>query len=145
MANHVWTVLCKDFVIDSESRNVTIFQTLEQLTLIRDAQVADQLPENIQMNFALISLWTRSDRDKPESTRMRFVFKVPDGKTIGTVENAVNLKEHVRHRVFCRLTAMAFKGFGSYTFVVQKLLASGRWTKVASVPLEVILGESKDQ
>lgn len=145
MADHVWTVLCKDFVVDSESRNVTIFQTLEQLTLIRDAQVADQLPENIQMNFALISLWSRSDRDKPESTKMRYVFKGPDGKQIGSTENTVNLVDHVRNRVFSRLTAMAFTGFGRYTFAVQKLSASDRWMKVASIPLEVILGESKDQ
>lgn len=144
MADHVWTVLCKDFVIDSESRNVTIFQTLEQLMLIRGTQVADQLPENIQLNFALVSLWTRSDRNKPESTKMRFVFKGPDGKKIGANENVINLTEHVRHRVLTRLTSIAFKGFGRYTFVVQKLSDSGRWLKVASIPLEVLLGESKD-
>lgn len=142
MADHVWTVLCKDFVIDSTSQNVTIFQTLEQIALVRDAEVADQLPDKIQMDFVLLTLWTRSQRDVPESFKMRYVFKGADGKEIGSQEFSIDLTKYVRHRVFARLQGISFVGFGRYTFVVQKQSESGRWVKVAVVPLEVELGNS---
>jgi hypothetical protein len=115
---------------------------MEQIALVRDVKAADQLPENIQLDFALVSLWTRSQRDQPETATMRFVFRGPDGKDIGKQEYLLNLSDHVRHRVLSRLNGLAFKGFGRYEFVVQMLSDTGRWQKVAVVPLEVDLAIS---
>ncbi len=146
MPDHVWTVVCKDFVVDKESGNVTIFKALEQISFVRISESSDDTPpDNIAYNFGLVTLWTRSDRDKPERIVSRYVFKGPDGKTIGASEEyPVDLKQYTRHRIMSRLPGIGFKGFGRYTFVVQKKLPGGKWSKVAVVPLEVAEGESAE-
>lgn len=144
MAEHVWTVLCKDYAVDKETGNVTLFKALEQLTLVKSLDVEEEAPENIQVNMALVSLWCRSDRDEPESCVSRFIFKAPAGQTIGSQEYPVDLKKNVRHRNLMRMSGIAFNGFGRYQFVIQKQLASGKWTRVAMIPLEVIKGEVSD-
>lgn len=138
MADHVWTVLSSDFVIDSETNNATLFNTLEQIALIRTPEQEGKTPEVIQLRMALVSLWTRSDPEKPEMVEARYLVKAPSGKTSFSKEYRLNLKKTVRHRVQIRFANIEFAGFGRYQFIVQKKLKSGKWAKVASVPLEVL-------
>ncbi len=142
MAEHVWSVLCKDFTVDKETGNATLFKTLEQLTLLRSAEAESDEPDQIQFNMTLVSLWSRSDPDVPESCLSRYIFKSPSGKTMGSQEYPIDLRKHVRHRNLMRMAGIGFGGFGRYQFVIQKQLPSGKWTRVAMIPLEVVRGEA---
>lgn len=146
VAEHVWTVVCKDFAVDKESGNVTLFKALEQMSLVRASDETDASPpENIDFSFTVVSLWTRSNREEPEFAKARYVFRGPDGKTIGTSEeHSIDLKKYARHRTMSRLPGIGFKGFGRYNFVVQRQLPSGRWARTAVVPLEVVEGECEE-
>ncbi|MCH9003844.1 MAG: hypothetical protein IH838_01010 [Proteobacteria bacterium] len=123
---------------DNETNNMTLFNTLEQLSLVKTPEVAGQTPDKIELEMALASLWTRSDPGKPAKVDSRVIIKSPNGKILWSREYPVNLKKNVRHRIRIRIMSIGFDGFGRYRFIVQKKLPSGRWTKVASVPLEVL-------
>lgn len=144
VADHVWSVLCKDFTVDNDAGNITLFKVLEQLTLAKPADVTEDEPDQILFNMAMASLWSRSNRDEPEACVSRYIFKSPSGKTIGSQEYPIDLKKHVRHRNLMRIPGLAFDGFGRYQFVIQKQLPSGKWTRVAMIPLEVIRGETPE-
>ena len=142
MAKNIWTVLCQDFVIDGDSRNLTLFQVLEQMVLVRQPEVADKTPDIIQFNMALVSLWTRSDPNKKESTSSRVLIRSPKGKTIYAYEYPVNLKETMRYRHCMRFASIGFAGFGRYEFIVKGKSPKGRWVTAATVPLEILKGET---
>lgn len=142
MVDHVWTVLCMDFVTDSETNNMTLINTLEQLAMVTIPEAAGQTPDRIEFSMALATLWTRADPAKGASVDCRVVLKAPNGKTSWTREYLVNLKNSPRHRQRIRFSRISFVGFGRYRFIVQKKAPSGRWIKVASVPLEVLQSET---
>lgn len=142
MVDHVWTVLCLDFVTDNESNNMTLINTLEQVSIVAAPETKAQTPDRIDVRMALATLWTRADPTKGASTESRVTLKSPSGNTLWSKEYPVNLKTYSRKRQRIWFPNIGFAGFGRYRFIVHKKTPSGRWTKVASVPLEVLQSES---
>lgn len=148
MADHIWTVLCKEAIIDGDSNNVSLINVLEQVVMIAPPKVQGQeesLPEHIPLSMSLVTLWARSELGKKEIFESRTILKSPAGKMLSTQEHSINLKTHVRFRVRTNINIVGFAGFGRYLFLVQKKTSSGKWSRVASVPLDVIRGEASEQ
>ena len=143
MADHIWSVLCKDSVADAETNNVSLFNIVEQINLIAtpEAIAERRLPDVINVSMVLLTLWTRSDADEPESANGRVILESPTGKVLYKRDYSIALKKTARHRYRLIFSGINFDGFGRYRFIVKKKIKGDRWSIVARVPLEVLQAE----
>src|SRR5437016_4271683 len=64
---HVWSILCASSSIDKETNNLSIYNMLEELTLVK-SEVAQKQKELtgpfllLSLPFQLITLWERAER-----------------------------------------------------------------------------------
>ena len=137
MANHVWTVLCRTSIIDGDTNNVSLINILEQIGFAQPASATTSEPGTINFEMVLMTLWMRSDVNKPEEIEGRTVIKGINGEQIWQNEYKINLKKAVRHRIRSLFQNIKFTGVGTYSFIVQKKSSSGRWVQVANVPLQI--------
>jgi hypothetical protein len=142
MAEHVWSVLCSKSVIDTETRQVSLFDTLETLTI----KLGEPLPAEgglIPFRTDVVSLWRRSDPAQPEKTMCKCEIVGPRGDTIiVTVEMEVDLSKERRFRSTFRTEVFPIRGSGTYRFNVSQKI-SAAWVLAASLPLEVTVIEAE--
>lgn len=66
---HVWSVLCRLVLVDQQSHNLTLVETLERFSFQREGEV-----EGIALDYVLATFWWRSDLEKPERSEARILF-----------------------------------------------------------------------
>lgn len=133
MIEHIWSVLCRHSVIDTESRNITLFEVIEQIGINTDAE----LPAIVPLQCQIVSLWKRSQEDKPLSADARLVIRTPKGEEIISNEiYKVDLSDAPRHRSRLNLTDLPVDGEGSLYFLIQ-LWQEEDWQTVARIPLQI--------
>ena len=68
MINHIWTVVCTKSVIDSDTNNISLIDTIERLRInLPIGQSSNTAPINISINFEIVSLWERYPYEEPTS------------------------------------------------------------------------------
>ena len=142
MATHVWSLLCRQPIVDAFTHTLTIVDVLEeiQISMVRAGSVSetDVLPV-ATFDFVLVSLWIRSDDSIEEDARLRARIIAPSGKTIGTTEQQFPLKENQRARNLLHARGVPAPESGRYTIEVQVPMSGGRWRTVSRLPLDVKL------
>lgn len=119
---HIWTVLCRDSVIDSQTNNLSLNNVLEELQVEKkDTSGKSIIPERgeaIPFNFQVISLWKRLRENTTELlTGGELEVIDPEGKSLVKIPYPIKLekgKERFR-------SILNFQGFkitvpGEYTF-----------------------------
>lgn len=142
MAEHIWTVLCRNGVLDKYTNQVSLHGIVENINL----QVLQQPPPPgervaVPIELVLVSLWWRSKPETPETVELRFTFVPPSGKRETLQEMRLDLTEHQRSRAFLRINALPYFGPGLYHFLIHHK-QKDRWKLVTSVPFEVEVGEA---
>ncbi len=137
---HRWSLICKEAIVNQETNNVSLIEVLERVEFETDPSVKD-LPEGmIPFSVALVSMWSRSEPDKPERLPIRLVIKAPDGKIVKSEKPGlfqINLDQHQNMRVTFNIPALPFRGDGLYSYEVQRKTSTG-WRTAAAIPLTII-------
>ena len=137
MPDHIWSVLCYKGCLDSHSNQVSLLDVIEGISL-RPIEPIIKANVHIPIHMNVVSLWTRSNYDTPETFETRLVLGVPDGSEISTKEIIADLQGHTRIRTFMSLETFPYRGPGLYKFIVQyRRTSNDPWKKVASIPLDV--------
>lgn len=158
MAAHVWTVLCRATLLDSNSGVLSLSDITELLTIkggagedleaeIKAMRAAGRAGELWPVRLRLVSWWVRTDPEKAESEQMRVTMLDPAGAVVSTHTVTVNLVEYVSHRINLGLDWIPISAAGRYWFVVEHQGAKrkkGRWTKAAAIPLEIVFGKTEE-
>lgn len=143
MIDHVWTVVCAMSVVDRETNNISLFNIVEQLTLLTqpEQEITPQLPLDI------VTLWARADDAVPARGFSRLTFRSPAGDPIHQEEGRVDLSDHERLRMRRRLLLrLNLRESGRYCFCVEvRLENETEWRTVATVPLKVVVEPASDQ
>lgn len=136
MIDHVWTVVCSDAVIDSDSKNVSIHNVIEQIIVSVKPEPKGVLP----IEFDIVTLWVRSDFDKPSVGHARISLLSPSGQKLKELEYDLNaLADFERLRARQHFRGLPAPESGRYTFYVElKNEGEEEWHHVASVPLKVV-------
>jgi len=142
MAEHAWSVLCTKSVVDKQSNNISLFDVIEQ---IRVKPPESSVYEEgsvvlVPFNFALVSLWIRSDPSKPEKFRARINLKTPVAEIVG-FEEEIDLTKHRRARSISNFQDFPVSGPGQYFYKVNIEIIKGKkasWKNVANIPVEII-------
>ncbi len=151
MPIHIWSVLCERGVLDSYSNQVTIMNVIEQATIKPDADMVKALAEGkkvmLPVKVQIVSLWERSEPEKPERFQIRVVLTLPDGTekpSAGTVD--CDLVTHKGLRTFTSIGNLSYGGPGNYHYLVQQRRdEQAEWITAASLPVHIIVeSETKE-
>lgn len=158
MAQHVYSVLCRQVVVDRDGGQVSIHEVIERLIMevpteerLKKLEEVGALPVPLQ----LISWWVRSDYDKPEESSYRIILKTPkneehvlkggdtipeQGQPTKVVEDFhLNLQESTGARRIMRLEGLPrWSGFGLYWFTIEGREKNGKRYVATRIPLEVV-------
>jgi hypothetical protein len=138
MIRHAWSVLCTKSITDPDSKNITLFDIVEQLNIPANTEFPAMAP--FQTDF--VSTWYRSDATQGERATGRVVLHFPDGNTREASQFAIDLTAFYRAHVVIRSAGFNLVGPGVYHFEVA-LRAEGQqeWQNVARIPLQVAIME----
>jgi hypothetical protein len=138
MAAHVWSLICRQPIVDAFSNTLTIVDVLEEIQVgyeVIGAPGQRPLPAPT-IDFVIVSTWTRSG-PAPEETTFRARFVGPTGKVIGETEQTLVLKDHQRARNLLHARRFPVPESGTYRIEIQEPTKGGRWRTVATLPLDV--------
>lgn len=144
MINHIWSLLCRRSVIDSETNNLSVYDILEQLTV--DIKIKrggeDKITKiNIPIEYEVISFWVKAPEIKEFKGGIKLEIISPEGKIEKTFEQPLEIpKDKRRLRSRIRISGFVANTAGIYIFRINyKEGIKDQYIKAADVPLEVIL------
>ncbi|MBN1317127.1 MAG: hypothetical protein JXA42_16715 [Anaerolineales bacterium] len=134
MIEHVWSVLCKDSVIDQETNNIYLHNIIEQIVIRADPKPNGILVHGLQ----IVTFTVRSDPQQAEKGELRVSLETPDGKAQGKVDFQIDLETAERSRNIIKFTTIPVSAPGRYYFRVQlRTDPDARWKRVASLPVDI--------
>lgn len=140
MARHLFTVLCRNAVVDRERNSLSIFDVVEELHA--ETSAPPPAPGKIMgfpFEMVVVTVWVRDVEKKPEKARYRLRLFAPDGAVrIDAPPQPINLEPSRLHRALARLEAFPYSGDGVYRFEIARQKGNS-WEAVAEIPLPVKL------
>jgi hypothetical protein len=146
MAKHVWTVLCRDALLDRFTNSVSLINTIERIELSDIApEHPGETPIPLELKIDIVSFWVRSDPATPEIGSARISLITPDGsRTNPALLPPLDLENTPRVRVFGERQNLPYVGPGIYETVVEMATEDQKdWQEVARIPMEVVLAENQ--
>ena len=145
---HIWSVLCKESVIDKVDNNVSIHGVLEELSiLLAPVKETGKLPEKfgIPMNYEIVSLWQRSKEVESVKAEIEYIFiDLENNELFKNTQRIEISKTSRRHRSRMKITGMPLSKEGDYTFQVKvKEEGADTFYLAAELPLEVKINLEK--
>lgn len=145
MARLIWAVLCERAVTSKEHNNVSLFETLENLSFgIAADAVEDQLEGRAFCPFKwrLVMTWERDEWDTPETARARLRHRQPSGSSFMQREMELDLTKGPRHRLFYKgegfpVMESGVHRFELFSFHQRAPNTRGRWRKEGSIPFNL--------
>jgi hypothetical protein len=135
MAKHAWSILCQRAELHDE--NLSIIGVIDQLRVFLGSD--ESLPANISVDWALVSVWYRSDRALEEELEQRITVQNPIATYPPSEPQKLSLLgTHVSARSIARLQELSIDGAGLYDFIVEhRSSGDGPWFEAYRVPLSV--------
>ena len=142
MINHIWTVLCKNSSIDSETNNFNLFEVLEQVTVNLKPNSSkrvgnEQMP--VVLPYHSVTLWERDEIGKEEVFDIRIEVVDPSDKVLAKFNHTVKFDRNAR-RLRARFTndvlPVTSEGIYHYRVLLKDDLPDMYVVK-AEVPIEV--------
>jgi hypothetical protein len=136
MARHVWSVFCERALVDKHTESVSLINVVEEFIL------EGELPANrvdLPIQAALVSYWTRSERETSEYGRTRVRVVSPAGESLATGHVwELDLREERRAQLVSRIEMLPLQGEGIYQLVIEyRGEQETAWNEAARIPLEV--------
>lgn len=144
MINHIWSLLCRRSVIDSETNNLSVYDILEQLTVdikIKKGNEDKATKINVPIEYEVISFWIKASEIKEFKGGIRLEIVNPEGMVEKTFEQPLEIpKDKRRLRSRIRINGFVADMPGNYIFRISyKESTKEQYKKAADIPLEVIL------
>lgn len=139
---HIWSVLCKESVINQDDNNISIHGVLEQLSVfLSPIKETGKLPEKfgIPMNYEIVSMWQRNKEIESAKAEIEYIFVDSENRELLKTTQMIEIpKTSRRFRSRMKITGMPLAKEGDYVFKVKiKEEESDAFRLVAELPLEV--------
>lgn len=146
---HVWSVLCRESVINQDDNVISLMGVLEELntTIIpKDPKISRPEKITIPFNFEVVNYWTR-DSSGEDILHIKTAIIDPDGKEISSVLNDSPFPNNVQKlRARLKVQGLTLTKNGNY-FIKVSFKANKEivYKLVAELPLKVkiTIGASK--
>jgi len=127
-------------LIDSNTKNISIFDVLEELAIFLPPQNTIKKtdgPINIPIEFELVSLWKINQKRKKRKWNTIVEVYDPNKQKIGNFEQSFTLPENKeRMRTIMKIIGFKFTKPGNYVFCV-KIEKEKKYKLVAEIPIAV--------
>lgn len=143
----IWAVLCLNSVIDRQTNNLSLFNILEEISVLPVPAQGPQSKGPGDLTFAptfeLVTLWGRSDENVPERGYGRVKLSLPASSSEApkvAVEYEVDLTKYLRLRQIGRIHGLPAAGEGvyTYTFIIEGKNEGQDWSPKFELPLRVV-------
>ena len=137
---HIWTILCQNSSVDSNTNLLSIFNCLEKLTLTIDKNKAPKTEELvISLGAQLISFWAIENQNKGNVLEIRVEMLDPNGKSLNKSDQKIDVKKGTeRFRNIMNIQQIKITKEGRYTVrMQQKKERGGDFNVVAELPLDI--------
>lgn len=139
---HIWSVLCKESVINQDDNNLSIYGAIEELSVtLTPTDGQSKLPEKISIpvNYEIVSLWFKDKKDMAANGEIEYILISPEGKELfKTVQNIEMLANIRRFRSRMKISGMPITKEGDYSFKIRiKEAGEKTFHLVSELPLEV--------
>lgn len=136
---HIWSVICQKSSIDFENNLVSLFNCIEELTLVVDKE---KIPENgrivIPVEFQLVSSWTIEDSSQDNSLEIKGELIGLDNEILNTFDNTFPIKSGItRFRNRINIQGLPVTKEGRYYIKVWKKDNKGKFILESELPIDI--------
>jgi hypothetical protein len=142
---HLWSIICRKAIIDSETKNISIIDVLEEIIFHNVGGLPKKEPKiALACDFEIISYWLRDDLDE-KTVDFSVEIIDPNNMKVGGTENKMKFPEadKMRMRTIIKSKALPFTTEGRYWFKI-KLNGEKSSKTMAEIPVEVKLQEKSE-
>lgn len=135
MINHVWTVICEQTLVNPETNNISLINTLNEIPVIKINQEKDKYTLD---KFLICSKWHKTG-DRKET----FSFKaiIADGEKVletATPDEMAIDSDGTMVSLNLEVNALNVKNHGLHQIQIEyKTGAQKKWRNVATIPFHV--------
>lgn len=145
---HIWSVLCRESLINKDDNVISLYGVLEQLTVSINSKKDGKSPAkiNIPINYEVVSFWIK-EKGLETEVKADVEIKLLDPlnqEIIKTIQKLVIPENVNRFRSRMKISGIPITKEGNYTFQVSKKEKDEQDFKLVSeLPLEVKLVANK--
>lgn len=137
---HIWSVICKESVINQEDNVISLLNVIEELTVsIKQLGTAlTKLPEkiNIPIAYEVVSYWVREET-KAKKIDIKTTVTSPDGEVLLNNEHSAIFPENnKRLRTRLKIQGFVVKTGGQYLLTVY-IKNKDKFDQVSQIPIEL--------
>ena len=151
--NHVWSIVCSNSLLDKDTNNLSLFNTIEKFTLkIQESELEKIKKENKEsvvfpISFQVVSRFARQDTGKVETLDYKVILVSPEDKIVSTSNQKLAIDKNIKNfRVRTNFQSLPVSKSGDYIIAVEfKDLIENRFSRVAELPIEVVMETIQDK
>lgn len=151
--SHVWSLICSNSLLDQQSNNLSLINTIEKFTITIPKEEMLKVKEKgangflFPVNFEIVSRFIKNEVNKATFFDLRIKLINPDEKTVLTSDKKYALEKDKKNlRVRNRFNTFPVSKSGDYFFIVEiKDIDTSRYIEVAMIPLEIVLNISSEK
>lgn len=144
MINHVWSVVCRETVVNKENNALSLMNIFEGLNI----EVKKEAPKNTQISipvkYEIATLLRKDNLTKEEKIELKAIFLDPDSKEIAEplVVSLTLPKDKLNYRHIIKAFGFKVITEGEYKIVIQLRQSKKTFETVASIPLNVRIAKN---
>ena len=140
---HIWSVLCKESIINQDDNVISLIGILEELNSTitpMDSKLSRPEKITIPFTFEVVSYWTK---ESDEEIKMQVKTEVldPDGKELSNIVNESIFPESVKQlRTRLKVQGLTVSNSGRYHFRISlKAPKDENYKVMAELPMKVTI------
>lgn len=132
---HIWSIICKKSIIDSETNNITLNEVLEEITFSFSNKDLINKTVSFPFDFEVISYFIATKES--EKADMEIELLNPEKKKIGKFIQKIEFPEKkLRLRVRIKTPGISVGKNGEYLFKIKiKARGEEKFQTVSEIPL----------
>lgn len=147
MINHIFTLLCKKAVQDTQTNIISAFDILEKITLSLSPEQFEEITSQVNekralpVEYDILSMWEKKNINTEIKGKILVELLSPKNDLLQSMEMPLPKQESKRlMRLVAKVQGLPFKGLGVYRFNISKEIEGDTDKQIiASIPLEVAL------
>ena len=137
MVENVWGVVCDQAIESSRTKNVSLIETIEKITVTVPPDHPDIF--GVLIRHTVASVWRNTDPDNEASGRIRLTLLSPDGKETERITHEFVIEPGAFYKTYLNFKGIDLSGEGWYFFILRiKESGSERWKRGATIPVRVV-------
>jgi hypothetical protein len=143
MIKHVWTIACRESLVDEDTNNISLLEAFENLQFdinITDDKYKKGVSLGVNFNLEMVSLFFRDTVGKSEKIKETLIILDPKGVKLGEAVADIEFQPtNDRMRNIMKFDTLAVTTSGTYLFqsYLSKSANLGSKEPVAVVPINI--------